>query len=91
MNKIIASIFGTILAGCHLIVLLILGFLIYLALIGENFLLEGFGISPEASILVVVGAFVLYVLFAGTLSTFVSMHEELKLIRQEIEELQIIK
>ena len=91
MNKIIANIFGTILAFCHLIVILILGYILYLALKGENLkLLEEFGINPEDSIFVVVVAFVLYVIFAGLLSTFVSMHEQLKLIRQEIKELQII-
>ena len=92
MNKIIARIFGGILAGCHVIVILFLGYILYLALTGENSgLLAGLGIYPEISLLVVLAAFVSYVLFAGTLSTFVSMHEELKLIRQEIEELQIIK
>ena len=91
MNKIIASIFGTILACCHLIVILILGYILYLALKGENLQMLGeFGINPEDSIVMVVGFFVLYVLFAGMLSTFVSMHEQLKLIRQEIKELHII-
>ena len=91
MNKMVANIFGIILACFHLIVILILVYILNLALKGENLpMLEEFGLNSEYYILMVVVTFVLYVLLAGTLSTFVSMHEQLKLIRQEIKELQII-
>ena len=89
MNKFIAGFFGTILSFCHLAVISVLGYIIYLALKGGNLeALAEFGIGPDDSIMIVVGVFVLYVLIAGFLSTIVSMHNELVLIREEIKKLQ---
>ena len=89
MNKFIANIFGAILSISHVLFILLLGYIIYLALKGDNIkILTNYGINPENSIGIVFLVFILYVLFAGFLSTFVSIHEQLISIRKEIQGLQ---
>ena len=77
MNKLIATIFGRMLSTIHLIVILSLIAVIFNFHESKNSLVALLGKSANNDI-VILGFFLLYVLFIGSLSTFISMNEHLQ-------------
>ena len=78
MNKLIATIFGRMLSTIHLIVILSFIAVIFNFHESKNSLVALLGKSANNDI-VLLGFFLLYVLFIGSLSTFISMNEHLYL------------
>jgi hypothetical protein len=77
MNKLIATIFGRMLSTIHLIVILSFIAVIFNFHESKNSLVALLGKSANNDI-DLLGFFLLYVLFIGSLSTFISMNEHLE-------------
>lgn len=77
MNKLIAHLFGRLLSTIHLIVIISMISVIFNFHESKNSLVAMFGKSVNNDFMML-GFFLMYVLFIGSLSTFISMNEHLE-------------
>lgn len=88
MNQFIAWVFEKVNAFIHVVVIIALILLLLGYLLGFNsvrqFFLQ-FGIADSQIILAIFGAFLLYALFAGFISTIISMNRYLRKLSENNE------
>ena len=91
MNRLVAGTFASILSLIHLCVILGLGVLTLMYFSDNkrqiNQISYMLGVSPEIFILIIIAAWIGYVLVMGFLSTIIAMNENLERLQKTVEDL----